>query len=125
MPKASRQTASDSIDGDGFEGHYEDFEGGYTVGFETFTEDVDLTPRLKGLPNDACGSAHWGYVLKGKLTYRMRDHDEVLESGDAFYVPPEHTMIAEAGTEVVFFSPSAEWHTTAEKIAKLPAGARG
>jgi cupin domain len=123
MPKASRQTASDSIDGHGFEGHYEDFEGGYTVGFETFTEDVDLTSRLKGLPGDTCGSAHWGYVLKGKLTYRMRDRDEVLEGGDAFYVPPEHTVIAEAGTEVVFFSPSAEWHDTAEKIAKLPASA--
>ena len=49
MPKASRETASASIDGAGFEGHYEDFEGGYTVGFETFTEDVDMTPRLKGL----------------------------------------------------------------------------
>jgi ribosomal protein L16 Arg81 hydroxylase len=53
----------------------------------------------------------------------MSDHDEVLEDGDAFYVPPEHTMIADAGTEIVFFSPSAEWHDTVEKIAKQPEGA--
>ncbi len=124
MPKASRQTASSSIDGHGFEGHYEDLEGGYTVGFETFTEDIDMTPRLSGLPGDTCASAHWGYVLKGKMTYRLGDHDEEFEGGDAFYVPPDHTLIAEAGTEVVFFSPSAEWHRTIDKIAKQPEGAR-
>ncbi len=48
MPKASRETAAEAVDGPGFEGHYERLEGGYTVGFETFTEDVDLTPRLQG-----------------------------------------------------------------------------
>lgn len=123
MPKASMLTASDAIDGSGFEGHYEDFDGGFTVGFETFSEDVDMTPRLRGLPGDACGSEHWGYVLKGSLTYRIGDHDEVFGGGDAFYVPAGHTLIARAGTEVVFFSPTAAWHDTIEKIATLPQGA--
>lgn len=123
MPKASMQTASDSIDGHGFEGHYEDFDGGYTVGFETFTEDVDMTARLRGLPGDTCGAAHWGYVLTGSLTYRMGEHDDVLEGGDAFYVPPGHTLVAKAGTEVVFFSPTAAWHETIDKIAARPEGA--
>jgi hypothetical protein len=123
MPKASMLSASDSIDGHGFDGHYEDFEGGYTVGFETFSEDVDMTPRLRGLPDDRCGSAHWGYVLTGRLTYRTGERDEVFEGGDAFYVPPGHTVIAKAGTEVVFFSPTGAWHDTIEKIAKLPQGA--
>jgi glyoxylate utilization-related uncharacterized protein len=118
MPKASRETASESIDGSGFVGHYEDFEGGYTVGFETFTEDVDMTDRLKGLPDDRCQSQHWGYVVKGKLTYKMADRDEVIEGGEAFYVPAGHTLITDAGTEVVFFSPTREWHETVEKIGK-------
>ena len=48
----------------------------------------------------------------------------MLEGGDAFYVPPDHTLIAEAGTEVVFFSPTIEWHETAERIAKQAEGAR-
>jgi glyoxylate utilization-related uncharacterized protein len=123
MPKASRETASESIHGAGFEGRYEDFEGGYTVGFETFTEDVDLTPRLKGLPDDSCQSPHWGYVVSGKLAYKIGGREEAIEGGEAFYVPAGHTLITDAGTEVVFFSPTREWKETIEKIGKNPEGA--
>ena len=118
MLKASRETASETIHGAGFEGHYEDFEGGYTVGFETFSEDVDMTPRLKGLPDDRCQSPHWGYVVKGKLTYKIDEREEPIEGGEAFYVPAGHTLITDAGSEVVFFSPTAEWEQTIEKIGK-------
>lgn len=120
MPKASRETATESVDGSGFEGHYENFEGGYTVGFETFTEEVDMTPRLKGLPDDLCQSPHWGYVVRGKLTYKFGDRDEVIEAGEAFYVPAGHTFISDTGTELVFFSPTVEWQRTVQKIAKTP-----
>lgn len=116
MPKASRETATEFVDGAGFEGHYEEFDGGFTVGFETFNEAVDMTPRLKGLPDDRCQSPHWGYVVSGKLTYEFADRKEVIEGGEAFYVPPGHTLIAEAGTEMVFFSPTAEWQATVAKI---------
>jgi hypothetical protein len=37
MPKGSKKTASDSMQVEGYEGHYENFDGGYTVAFETFT----------------------------------------------------------------------------------------
>ena len=47
--------------------------------------DVDATPLLKGLPGDACPCPHWGYVLKGRLTYRFADHEEVFKAGDALY----------------------------------------
>ena len=123
MPKVSRDKASESLHGSGFEGHYEDFDGGYTVGFETFTEDVDMTPRLKGLPDDLCPSPHWGYVLTGKLTYRYGDHEDVVEPGEAFYVPAGHTLFSDAGTEIVFFSPTAEWRRTVAKIGRKPEGA--
>jgi glyoxylate utilization-related uncharacterized protein len=123
MPKASRETASASIDGSGFTGHYEDFEGGYTVGFETFTEAVDMTPSLAGLPDDRCQSPHWGYVVSGKLTYKTPDRDEVIQEGEAFYVPAGHTLVTDAGTEVVFFSPTREWRETIDKIGKHREGA--
>lgn len=122
ISKASRETATETLHGHGFEGCYEDFEGGYTVGFETFTEDVDMTPRLKGLPNDSCQAPHWGYVVTGKLTYRIGEHETEIESGEAFYVPAGHTLLTDAGTEVVFFSPTREWHQTADRIGKQREG---
>jgi hypothetical protein len=118
MPKASRETASESFDGAGFEGHYEDFEGGFTVGFETFSEDVDMTPRLKGLPDDRCQAPHWGYVINGRVTYKTGDREDVVEGGEAFYVPPGHTLFTDAGTEFVFFTPTQEWRQTIKAIEK-------
>lgn len=123
ISKASRETASDILHGGGFEGHYQDFEGGYTVGFETFAEDVDMTLRLKGLPGDSCQAPHWGYVVKGKLTYRIGEQALEVEGGEAFYVPAGHTLFTDAGSEVVFFSPTREWQRTIDTIGKQPKAA--
>lgn len=65
MPKASKQTASDFVTVEGYEGHFEEL-GGYTVGFETYTADADLAPFLAGLHDDRCQCFHLGYVLKGR-----------------------------------------------------------
>jgi hypothetical protein len=54
MPKASKATASDSVQVEGYEGHFENFDGGYTVGFETYTADADMADLFKGMPNDRC-----------------------------------------------------------------------
>ena len=88
MPKASKATASESVELEGYEGHFEHFEGGYTVAFERYTEDADLTPMFKGLPNDQCQAAHWGYVVTGKLTFKSAKGEETFETGDAYYAPP-------------------------------------
>ena len=66
MPKASKETASGSVNLEGYEGHFEGFDGGYTVGFETHTADADIAPLFRGLPDDRCQCPHWGYVVKGK-----------------------------------------------------------
>ena len=50
MPKASKETASEHETLEGYEGHFEHFEGGWTVGFETYTQDADLAPLLQGAP---------------------------------------------------------------------------
>ena len=50
----------------------------YTVGFETYTADADLTPLFAGLPDDRCQCVHWGYVIKGKLTYKTAAGEETF-----------------------------------------------
>jgi hypothetical protein len=116
MPKVSKATASETIAIEGFEGRYENLEGGYTVGFESYLEDSDPADLFKGLPEDRCQSPHWGYVLRGKVAFRFADREELYEAGDAYYAPPGHTPLLHAGTEVVEFSPTEAFAETAEVV---------
>jgi hypothetical protein len=118
MPKASRQTASEHEAVEGYGGHFEHFDGGWTVGFEKYTQDADLAPFFSGLPDDQCQCEHMGYVVKGRLAFRSHDGVEVFEAGDAYYVGPGHTPVLYAGTEVVEFSPTAELGQTMEVVTK-------
>jgi hypothetical protein len=123
MPKASRASASDSVELEGYEGHFEDF-GPYTVGFESYTADADLAPLFVGLPDDHCQCPHMGYVIKGKLTFTYADgREETYEAGDAYYAPPGHTPTLFAGSEVVEFSPSVELQQTMEVVERNMAAA--
>src|SRR5436309_15121005 len=98
MPRASKETASRVEDMGVMEGRYGEL-GGYTVGFETFREDADATPLMKGLPDDLCQSPHWGYVVSGGVTFRYADREERDEAGDAYYAPPGHIPVVRGGTE--------------------------
>jgi hypothetical protein len=118
MPKASKQTASEHETLKGYEGHLEHFDSGWTVAFESYTQDADLTPLFKGLPNDECQCEHMGYVIKGKLTFRSATDEETFEAGDAYYVGPGHTPVLSAGTEVVEFSPTEKLAETFEVVSK-------
>src|SRR5437868_2778934 len=73
---------------------------GHTVSLTTFREHIDMTPILASLPGGRCACPHWGYVIKGRVTVRYEDHDEVLEEGDAYYMAPGHVPDIEAGTEL-------------------------
>lgn len=123
MPKASKATASHVEDMGVMEGRYEEL-GGYTVAFEHFREDADATPLFKGLPDDRCQSPHCGYVIDGRVTFRYADHDEVYESGDAYYAPPGHIPVVAAGTEVIEFSPTEEYGRTMEVLTRNLAAMR-
>ncbi len=118
MPKASKQTASDSFTIEGYEGHSEEL-GGYTVAFETYTADADLAPFFAGLPGDRCQCAHLGYVLKGKVKFTFADgSEEVYETGEAYHAPPGHTPTLYEGTEIVEFSPTEALQQTMEVVAR-------
>lgn len=124
MPKASKETASESFVVEGYEGHFEHFEGGYSVGFETYTADADLAPLFKGLPDDRCQCPHWGYVIKGKLAFTFADdRQETYETGDAYYAPPGHTPVLYAGSEVVEFHPTEELAKTIAVVEQNMAAA--
>jgi hypothetical protein len=118
MPKASKATASESMEMEGYEGHYENFDGGYTVAFETYTQDTDAAELFKGLPDDRCQCEHWGYVIKGRVSFKTADGEETFETGDAYYVGPGHTPVLYAGTEIVEFSPTEELQKTIAAISK-------
>lgn len=118
MPKASKTTASETVEIPGYEGHVEDLDGGYTVAFERYTEDADLAPAYAGLPDDRCQCEHWGYVLSGSVTYRTAAGEETFQAGDAYYVAAGHTPVLTKGTEVVEFSPTIELRRTLEIVTK-------
>jgi mannose-6-phosphate isomerase-like protein (cupin superfamily) len=117
MPKVSRESAEHVEDHGIVEDRHEDIEG-YAINFLTFRGDADGTPLLKGLPGDKCISPHWGYVFKGRVTFRFDDREEVVEAGDAFYLPPGHIPIVEAGTEYVQFSPTEELNRVSETMTR-------
>ena len=122
MPKASKTSAPENVELDGYEGHLAELDG-YTVAFEAYSADADMSPLFVGLPDDRCQCSHWGYVIKGKLTYRTDAGDEVFEAGDAYYVGPGHIPVLSAGTEVVEFSPTEALQQTMAVIEKNMANA--
>ncbi|MFC5971115.1 hypothetical protein ACFPYI_07195 [Halomarina salina] len=87
----------------------EAYWGDMRVGYETYLQDYEDAPLLKGLPNDRCQCPHWGYMLSGRMTVRYDDHDEVVEAGTVYYMAPDHTIAVDAGTVLVEFSPLDEW----------------
>jgi hypothetical protein len=107
VPKVSKQSATTVKDFGVAEDRSADVDG-YTINFVTIRESHDLAPMLKGLPGGNCSCPHWGYILKGKVIVRYDDHEEVLEAGDAYYMPPGHAPEAEAGTELLQISPAKQ-----------------
>jgi mannose-6-phosphate isomerase-like protein (cupin superfamily) len=116
MPKVSKETAELQEHGPVTE--WSQDVDGYTVNIVRFNQDIDSTPLLKGLPGDSCTSPHWGYVLSGRVTFRIDGREEVIEAGEAFYVPPGHHQMADAGTEYLQFSPAAELREVSEVMMR-------
>ena len=97
--------------------------GDLNVALERFPAGTDLSPLFQGLPEDRCQCPHWGYLLRGRLRVRYRDHEELVNAGDAYYMAPGHAPIFEEDTEVVEFSPRGEYQMMREVVAEnLAAG---
>jgi hypothetical protein len=92
--------------------------GDMRVGYETYLSDFNDTELLKGLPDDRCQCPHWGYLLAGRMIVRYADHEEVINTGDVYYMAPGHTMVTEAGTVLIEFSPKEEFRKLTEIAEK-------
>jgi hypothetical protein len=92
--------------------------GDMRVGYETYFSDFDDAELLKGLPDDRCQCPHWGYLLSGRMIVRYADHEDVITTGDVYYMAPGHTMRAEAGTVLIEFSPKEEFRKLTEIAEK-------
>ena len=117
MPKASKASAAKMEANEVVESSAQEL-GEYRVEFATFHKDLDTARFLKGLPDDRCQSPHWGYVVRGRLTFRYADREEVFEAGDAYYAPPGHTPFVSAGTEMIEFSPTEDFNRSLEVIMR-------
>jgi len=111
MPSANKLTTPIALDEDGIEGRYAELDG-YTVGFESYGQDVNPAALFVGLPDDRCQCAHWGFVTSGQITFRWADREETYGEGDAYYAGPGHLPVIAAGTTLVEFSPTAELEAT-------------
>ena len=69
---------------------------------------ADVAPLLKGLRDDACQAAHWGYMVAGAVVVSYTDgSEESCAANDLFYWPPGHSVRVTEDAEVVLFSPRA------------------
>ena len=118
MPKISKNTSTKGGDFGPVVDRADELDG-YAVNFVEFREDIDATPLMKGLPEDRCQCPHWGYVIKGRMTFRYADRVETYEAGEAYYAPPGHVPVQhEPGTHIVQFSPADELRKTEAVMMK-------
>lgn len=115
--RGSKKELKTTMQTNGLEIH-ETVWGGMHVGIEIYKEETDLTPFLKGLPNDSCQSPHWGYMVKGSMRVKYKDSEEVVNAGDAYYLPPGHLAIVRAGSEMIEFSPKDDYQKTHEAVER-------
>jgi hypothetical protein len=95
------------IGGDGLEFRTREL-GGQTMSWVVLPKGADLSPALKGLPDDLCQCPHWGYMISGRLRMHTANGDRVYEAGQAFYWGPGHAPEALEDTEYVDISPTHE-----------------
>ncbi len=92
--------------------------GGMTIEIGTYRQDMQIVDAFNGLPDNRCQCPHWGIVLKGRIHFLFTDHEEVIEAGQVFYAPPGHSLLIDAGSEYIDFSPSDELQKTFEAITR-------
>lgn len=108
MPSANAMTTPVTVDLPELQGRYAELDA-YTVGFESYTEDVDPAPLFRGLPDDRCQCPHWGIVTEGSITVRYGDGtEETTRAGELYYWPGGHTGWTDTGVAFVELSPAEE-----------------
>jgi hypothetical protein len=93
--------------------------GGMMLQREHFNAGVDAGEVFKGLPDDACQSPHWGYVISGNLKVRTTAGEvEEHPAGTLYYLAPGHVPFFDEATDLVEFSPAEDYAHTMEHAGK-------
>jgi hypothetical protein len=82
----------------------------------------DTSELLKGLPDDLCPVAHWGYVIRGGFRLRTAESEERVYAGQSYYTRPGHTLIVEEDCQVVDLSLTEERRIRTEHFRRKLAG---
>jgi mannose-6-phosphate isomerase-like protein (cupin superfamily) len=54
---------------------------------------------FKGLPDDRCQCAHWGYIISGTMRVHGAEGPRDFASGEVYYWPPGHNLEAVTDAE--------------------------
>lgn len=92
--------------------------GDMNVAWESWPAGMDGTRMFKGLPDDRCQCPHWGFMIRGQMTIKYADHEEILTAGDVYYLPPGHIPVVDEDCELVEFSPKGEYQQTMEVVQR-------
>ena len=99
--------------------------GNFTIAFESLRAGVETALLFQGLPDDACQSPHWGYLVSGKFRVLGTDgSEELVRAGQAYYLPPGHNIVIEEDAELVEFSPTDKRQETMQHVATRMEAAR-
>ena len=118
MPKVSRESAEHVEDHGPVVDRHEDVDG-YTINFVTFGTDIDAHAAAEGAARRQLPLPALGLRVQGPDDLPLRPTTRrVVEAGDAFYLPPGHIPVVEAGTEFVQFSPTEPLEEVSQTMAR-------
>jgi hypothetical protein len=95
-------------------------QGGMTIAFERLSAGVETAPLFKGLPDDACQSPHWGYLIEGRLRVLSTDGtEESIVAGQAYHLPAGHNVVVEEDALILELSPTEDRARTMQHAAQM------
>ncbi|MEV5559915.1 hypothetical protein AB0L44_40265 [Nonomuraea wenchangensis] len=79
----------------------------------------DQGVELRGMTGDRCPCPHWWHVVKGRFPVRYANHEEIVETGDAYYLPPGHAPLCPEDTEMFEVSPAEALNAITPTVVRV------
>jgi len=97
--------------------------GDMEVGYTTVHEPLDCSEQYKfgGLPGGVCPCPHYGYIFEGRMRARYPGSDwpdEVIEAGEAYFIPAGHVLIYEEPSKVLEINPAHALQTCMDAMQR-------
>jgi hypothetical protein len=86
--------------------------GGLTVDYDRMPTGQDVSSMLSELPDGRCQAHHWGYLLEGRASVDYGTHQETIEAGQAYYLPPGHVLTVLEDSAALEFTRTADLEVT-------------